>query len=311
MPRTVSVQSRWLQSAAIRLTSYALIAYLTIGAFFYFRQARLLFPAPNSFQNVVPATIGLKFEDVAIAVHPQHHLHAWWIPAAVPTDKALLVFHGNGYVLEDMVGNEIASLHQLRANLLLVDYRGYGLSTPITPNETTINEDAEASLHYLQDTRNIPAANVFVLGRSIGSGPATYLALHNSRLAGLILESPFSSIDDASAGFWYFRIYPTALLLRSHFDNFIKMANKLFTAAQQPKQLYLVPGAGHDDLLDMGGIALQSNCRGSSSTHDLRCTDGPLCPTRELTQTSQGAGQLSIFLDAYRKMQYHLLQIVI
>ena len=115
--------------------------------------------------------------------------------------------------------------HAIGANLLLVDYRGYGSSTPITPNEMTVDEDAEASLDYLLRDRMIPVGNVVVLGRSIGSGPATYLAMNNRGLAGLILESPFSGIDDAADAFWYFRIYPAALILRTHFDNLTKISS--------------------------------------------------------------------------------------
>jgi pimeloyl-ACP methyl ester carboxylesterase len=177
-----------------------------------------------------------------------------------------------------MVSDEIAYLHEIGANLMLVDYRGYGASTLISPNETTVNEDAAASLNYLLRNRMIPVGNVFVLGRSIGSGPATYLALNNSGLGGLILASPFSSIVDAATGFWYFRIYPAGLILRTHFDNVSKissvkapllivsgtadtltptwMADKIFAHAHQPKQLYLVPGAGHNDLFNAGGNAL-------------------------------------------------------
>jgi hypothetical protein len=104
-----------------------------------------------------------------------------------------------------MAGDELVSLHQIGANRMLIDYRGYGSSTYINPDETTIDEDAEASLDYLLRDRMIPPDKVLVLGRSIGSGPATYIALNNQGLGGLILESPFSSIDDAAAGFWYFR----------------------------------------------------------------------------------------------------------
>jgi fermentation-respiration switch protein FrsA (DUF1100 family) len=177
----------------------------------------------------------------------------------------------------------MASLHQIGGNLMLIDYRGYGSSAPISPNETTIDEDAEVSLDYLLRDRMIPADRVFVLGRSIGSGPATYLAMNNQRLGGLILESPFSSIDDAAAGFWYFRIYPAALILRTHFDNLTKiksvkapvlivsgtadtltptgMAVRLFAQAHQPKRIYLVTGAGHNDLLTLGGAALELELR--------------------------------------------------
>jgi pimeloyl-ACP methyl ester carboxylesterase len=265
--------------SAIRFTAYLAIAYLTIGAFLYFRQSRLLFPAPETFERKTPADSGVRFEDLRIAMKAGNHLHAWWIPAVAPTGKVMLVFHGNGYVLEDMVGDELARLRQVGANLMLIDYRGYGSSTPLSPNEKTIDEDAAAALDYLLRDRMIPSGKVFVLGRSIGSGPATHLARSNQRLGGLILESPFSSIDDATAGFWYCRIYPVALILRTHFDNLTKIksvkapvliisgtadtltptwtADKLFAQAHQPKQIYMVPGAGHDDLPIVGGVALE------------------------------------------------------
>jgi uncharacterized protein len=205
MAPLVSGRRARLRSAAIRLAAYLATAYLVTGAFFCFFQTRLIFPAPKTFEKQTPAETGLPFEDLRIPVHERDHLHAWWIPSATPSDKTVLVFHGNGYVLEDMVGDETASLHEIGANLMLVDYRGYGSSTPISPNEATLDEDAEVSLNYLRHDRMIPIGNVFLLGRSIGSGPATYLALHNPGLAGLILESPFSSLDDAAAASWYFR----------------------------------------------------------------------------------------------------------
>jgi fermentation-respiration switch protein FrsA (DUF1100 family) len=181
----------------------------------------------------------------------------------------ILVFHGNGFVLEDMAGDETANLHETGANLMLVDYRGYGSSTPISPDEATVDEDAEVSLAYLLRDRMIPVGDVIVLGRSIGNGPATYLALKNRGLGGLIPESPFSSIDDAAAEVWYFRIYPAALILRTHFDNLTKitsvtapilivsgtadtltptwMADKIFAQAQRP--------AGHGRKCPDAGVA--------------------------------------------------------
>jgi uncharacterized protein len=269
---------KWLRFAAVRFTAWLVIAYLTVGAFFYFQQSKLLFPAPKTFEKKTPADGGLRFEDLGVAVNATDYLHAWWIPAAATSSKVILVFHGNGYVIEDMAGDEAANLHETGANLMLVDYRGYGSSTPISPDEATVDEDAEASLAYLLRDRMIPVGDVIVLGRSIGSGPATYLALKNRGLGGLILERPFSSIDHAAAEVWYFRIYPAALILRTHFDNLTKigsvtapllivsgtadtltptwMAEKIFAQARQPKQLYLVPGAGHNDLLVTGGNAL-------------------------------------------------------
>lgn len=158
-----------------------------------------------------------------------------WIPAA--STQVVLVFHGNGYVMEEMVGDELGCLREIGASLLLNDYRGYG-----GPDETTVNEDAEAALNYLLRDRRIARSDVIVLGRSIGSGPATQLARNHAGLGGLILESPFSSIDDVSG---------TADTLTPKW-----MAEKIFAQAHQPKQLYLVEGAGHDDLLMTGGRSL-------------------------------------------------------
>jgi fermentation-respiration switch protein FrsA (DUF1100 family) len=285
-----------LLSVAIRLTASVAIAYLTIGVFLFFAQDRLLFPAPGTFDKTTPASSGLRFEDLRIPVGANGFVHAWWILAATLSGNVILAFHGNGYVLEDMAGTEAASLHEIGANLMLVDYRGYGSSSPLSPNELTVNEDAEATLNYLLERRGIPIGSVFVLGRSIGSGPATYLAVKHQGLAGLILESPFSSIDDAAAGSWVFRIYPLGLMLRTHFDNLSRiasvrapllivsgtvdtltptwMAENIFARAHQPKQLYLVPDAGHNDLLGVGGDALTQVLRKfvQARTPDLRST---------------------------------------
>jgi fermentation-respiration switch protein FrsA (DUF1100 family) len=124
---------------------------------------------------------------------------------------------------------------------------------------------------------------MFVMGKSIGSGPAVYLASRNPGLAGLILESPSSSVDEAARGLWYARMYPIGLMLRSHFDNYARiasvrsplfialgtaddltppwMAQKMFARANEPKTILLIDGAGHNDLIDMGGVRLQSALR--------------------------------------------------
>lgn len=262
----------------MRLVAYLAVAYLAIVAFLYFMQAKLIFPASNECEKVTPADSGLAFEDLHIPVAGRDHLHAWWVPAASPSKSAMLVFHGNGYVLEDMVGGELETLHQIGANLLLVDYRGYGSSSAITPSEKTIKADADAALNYLLNERNISKRRIFLFGRSIGSGPAAYLAATSSGLAGLILASPLSSLDDISVAVWYTRLFPVSLLLQTHFNTLsrikrlqlpllivsgaadtltpVRMASVIFEAAHQPKQIYFVPKAGHDDLLTEGGAKL-------------------------------------------------------
>ena len=269
-----------MRAVLIRLAVYPVVAYLTIGVTLLFEQSRLLFPAPKNYDKSTPVKRGLPFEDLRIPVNARDQLHAWWLPArAAPrSPSVILAFHGNGYVLEDTVWEEAGEIHQTGADALLMDYRGYGSSSPIHPNERTVDDDAEAALQYLLRTRGVPIDSIFLIGRSIGSGPATYLAANHAGIGGLVLESPFTSIDDAAAAFLHFPISLLSPFLRTHFDNLVKidsvgspvlvvvgtediltprwMAERIFARANEPKQLYEVPGAGHNDLLTKGGDAL-------------------------------------------------------
>jgi uncharacterized protein len=162
----------------------------------------------------------------------------------------------------------------------LVDYRGYGSSSPGTPNETRVYEDARAALTYLLTQRHLSIHDVIFMGRSIGSGPATQLALEHPDAGGLILESAFTSVPQAAKAIWYLRVFPLSLFIHNRFDNLSKigsvhvpvfitvgtadtltppdMAQALFQHANQPKQLYLVHGADHNGIVMTGGTALES-----------------------------------------------------
>ena len=246
----------------------------------------MAFPAPSQYAKATPADAGIAFEDLQIPVNGSEQVHAWWIPASQPTDKVLLMFHGNGYVLEQAAapGGEVKSLHNLGPNLLLVDYRGYGSSSPGTPNETRVYEDARAALAYLVTQRQVRVNNVILMGRSIGTGPATQLAVEHTDAGGLILESPFTSVPEAAKAIWYLRAFPLSIFVHNRFDNLSKiglvhvpvfitvgtedtltppeMAKALFQRANQPKQLYLVPGAGHNDIVEIGGETLENQISG-------------------------------------------------
>ena len=126
---------RILPSFIVSLLVLLLFAYAGFGALFYFQQDHMTFPAPSQYAKATPADVGIAFEDLHIPVTGSEQVHAWWIPSTEPSNRVLLMFHGNGYVLEQTVGSagELLPLHNLGADLLLVDYRGYGSSTPGTP----------------------------------------------------------------------------------------------------------------------------------------------------------------------------------
>jgi uncharacterized protein len=279
-------RTRTVRILVATLLSALLLAYFGFGALFYFQQDQMTFPAPSQYTNATPADVGVAFEDLHIPVAGSGQVHAWWIPADRPSEKTLLMFHGNGYVLEQTVGaaGELMPLHRLGANLLLVDYRGYGSSSSVTPNETRVYEDARAALDYLLSQRHVPIHNVIFMGRSIGTGPATQLATEHPDAGGLILESAFTSVPEAAKAIWYLRAFPLSLTVHNRFDNLSKigsvripvfitvgsedtltppeMSEALFQHANQPKQLYLVPGADHNGIVGTGGQGLESQISG-------------------------------------------------
>ena len=69
---------------------------------------------------------------------------------------------------------------------------------PGTPSEENCYADIEAVFRYLTTERKVPAEHIVLFGRSLGSGPACYLAAKCSAqgkpVAALILLSPFTSV---------------------------------------------------------------------------------------------------------------------
>lgn len=113
----------------------------------------------------------------------------------LPTSPLLLFFHGNGEIATDY--EEIAPIyHVAGASLLVVDYRGYGWSTGV-PRTTQMLPDAEKVLQAMPDILEKAGINaevpLFVMGRSLGSAPAIYLAYkHPQRFHGLIIDSGYA-----------------------------------------------------------------------------------------------------------------------
>jgi fermentation-respiration switch protein FrsA (DUF1100 family) len=90
-------------------------------------------------------------------------------------------------------------LQHLQVNILMVEYRGYGESDTVTPNEKGLKLDAEAALQYCLNHPKIDNNLIYVFGRSLGGAVAFHLAGYAQRkgipLAGVIVENTFSSIS--------------------------------------------------------------------------------------------------------------------
>jgi len=109
----------------------------------------------------------------------------------------LLFSHGNAEDLGMMYNRMKEMARVLCVNIMAYDYTGYGKSTG-KPCEKKCYENIEVIYRYLVDIRNIPPEQIVLYGRSLGSGPACYLAAKTANegrsIAGVILHSPFLSI---------------------------------------------------------------------------------------------------------------------
>jgi len=108
----------------------------------------------------------------------------------------ILFFHANA---EDLGMSFSVLKHmrdQFRVNVMAAEYPGYGLLGNMKPSEDGVCEVALTTFRYLVDEVGIHYGQIILFGRSLGSGPAVFLASQYP-VGGLILVSAFSSIKGA------------------------------------------------------------------------------------------------------------------
>lgn len=120
-------------------------------------------------------------------------LPALWFPTPANAATVVLYLHGNA---EDLGMSFCFLKHmtaQFRVGVLAVEYPGYGLLAKCEANEENLYQAAHTALRFLVDTLGVRYKHVILMGRSIGSGPACYLA-SKFPIGGLLLVAPFASI---------------------------------------------------------------------------------------------------------------------
>ena len=147
----------------------------------------------------VTFTIDNKFKEKnnSLKENKMEHIPCLFFPSEKKSDLIILYFHSN---YED-IGNSSSLLKlmckYLNINVLAVEYPNYGIYSSQSPaNAENILNDAETVFKFINEIQNVNESNIILMGRCIGSGPATYLASIHSILA-LILLSPLKSIKEA------------------------------------------------------------------------------------------------------------------
>jgi len=245
----------------ISLLFILIFIWLSLCALIFAFQGKLIY-FPDSQMITDPGHVNLEFENVRLTTEDGIDLHGWYIPHP-QAKQTLLFFHGNAGNISHRL-DSLNIFHQLGLSVLLIDYRGYGLSEG-KPSETGTYLDAESAWHYLINERGLAAQDIIIFGRSLGGGIASWLAFEK-KPAALILESTFTSIGDMAASIypylpvrWLNRIHYASLkridsidcpllVIHSPDDELVpyRFGEALYAAASQPKTMFDLRG-GHND----------------------------------------------------------------
>lgn len=229
-------------------------------------ESRLIY-YPTRDHAAAPSDYGLKAEDLSLKTADGVQLHGWWIGGSGRT--ALLFFHGNAGNVSHRLDRSRLLVDRFGLDVLLLDYRGYGRSGG-KPSEAGLYADARAA-YDAATARGFTADQIVLFGESLGSAVAAQLALERP-CAGLVLETPFLSVPALARRYYPFvprflirtrfdtestigRLTVPKLIIQAERDEIVPgpHARRLFTLAAEPKRLYVIPGAGHNDTYAVGG----------------------------------------------------------
>ena len=236
-----------------------LITYLIILAYIYLFQRNLLYhPSVNGYQE---DKINFDYKEIFIQNKEGIKLKAWLHEKDLINKKTIIFFHGNAGNLNNR-NYKLNELSKLDINFLIIAYRGFS-SNRGKPSENGFYEDARSALDFLK-TRGVKEKNLILYGESLGTAVAIETA-QNKDLAGIILESPFTSMVELAQK--YYPFLPVKFLLKDKYETIKKLPNinspllvlhgrldtivpfamgeELFEQANEPKFKYFIENDNH------------------------------------------------------------------
>lgn len=270
--RASFVRALWLAGASLVVAAASFACVVSSGSAQLFER-RLVYPT-----HAVPqATAPDDFRWLEATAIDGVRVHA--LELAGPESAPVVVhFHNNRQRAEH--GVELArALRDLGLGVVLVEYRGYGVSRPGSPSEGGLYRDATAVLDSLAG-RGVTHDRVILWGHSLGTGVAAEMAARGRGRA-LVLVAPFTSIPALVADVVPF--VPAASLVRNQFQTLTKcsaiavptlvihgtedeivplwMGETLARSVAGRARLLVVDGGHHSDLFARDGERLLSEVR--------------------------------------------------
>lgn len=249
-----------------RLLYYVIVVYgLTLIAAYLLQRQLQYFPNKKSpgtpAQNNLP-----EMREIRVTTDDRCENIAWFAPPRSPSGRVAVFFHGNAGHMGDRAIKARYFIEKGHG-VLFCEYRGYG-GNKGSPCEQGFYKDARACLKWLE-AQGYTNAQIVLYGESIGSGVAVQMAFETQPPL-LILEAPFTSAVDVAKTAYFF--LPVDMLMKDRFDNLekiaaiksqllivhgdedetipVSLAEKLFSAANHPKEFITINGGHHNDLYE-------------------------------------------------------------
>lgn len=201
--------------------------------------------------------------------NPAGEIIGWKISANLPSIGSVLVVHGNAGCALDRayIARPIHDAGGL--DVYVMEYPGYGMRQG-SPSKTSWLQAAEAAFAELP-----PDKPIYVVSESIGAGAAAHLArTHASKISGMVLFVPFDHLPSLAQSkmplllpyFFLADRYAPAADMKAYLgpvkvvlgerDQIIppKFGKRLFAACAGPKELQIIPGAGHNDVAEQPAV---------------------------------------------------------
>ena len=234
-----------------------------------------VFFQPHRFQVRTPDQLGLTYQEVRFSADDGVELYGWFLPAKGSATGTIMQLHGNAENISTHFGS-VAWMPARGFNVFVFDYRGYGASEGL-PTLEGAQKDIDAAMKTLLARTGVEKDRIVMYGQSLGGALAVYNLAHSpfrAHMRALVIESAFSDyIEIAREKFadhwitWPFQWLPSLtvdnrfsplpaikmispiplLILHGDRDGTVPVhhGRDLYDAALEPKQLWIVPGAGH------------------------------------------------------------------
>ena len=198
------------------LSIFVIIYFIILFSTYIFQRNLLYHPSENNYSD---DKLEVSISKVKIITQDGIKLLSWYHNKDVDKHKTILFLHGNAGSLENRI-HKINHFKDMNVNFLIVAWRGFS-GNKGKPTEKGLYEDARSAVRWLQ-SKGVKKNNIIIYGESLGTGVACEIA-QNKNFAGIILESPFTSMVDAGAS--KYPIFPIKLLLKDKYESNKKIKN--------------------------------------------------------------------------------------